>query len=221
MMDSENMQAPSKEEMPDIRPLKKVFFIAACALLLALIVAAAISQTVFTVSASSERAEITQSDATYPSISAAAERFDSGSAADWEHAYSYNGTLPSGDPGDYTSIYLYFTAENKSFLDSYMLDAALKSAGKYSDRILFWSDARASFEAPLRRRESIQSKSSGVSFLVLDIYSAGLSEEQLRELVRDIKIEVSASGKFFGTKRIGVSYSSCDAVVFDYSITQK
>ncbi len=209
------MQVELIEQRADVRPIKKVFFAIAVLAVFALAVYAVLSQTVYTVGAYPDRAECVSWDATYESLLSTAERFDTGAAEAWEHAYSYTGTLPSDDPRDYMNIYLYFTAENKSFIDSYTLGGTLSGAEKYGDRILFYSDADAAYSARLGRRESPGAKTAAGSSVILDVYVGGLTDEQIKELVGAVTLEVTAKGGIFGTKNVGVSFADCGSVTFD------
>ena len=174
-----------------------------------------LSQTVFSVGAYPDRVECVSWDATYESLLSVAERFDTGHAEAWEHAYSYTGTLPSDDPRDYMNIHLCFTAENKSFIDSYMLGGTLGGAEKYGDRILFYSDADAAYKVRLGRRESPGAKKAAGSSVILDVYVGGLTDEQIKELARAVTVVVTAEGGIFGAKNIAVPFAGCGSVTVD------
>ena len=176
-----------------------------CVLFIAALTAVILTQVIFTIKTSPTKVKCLNSDATY-TIEYTAERYLSGTMSDYEHAWAFDGELPSKDPADYIDIYLMFDVENTCYVDQYTVDATLKSAAKYSENILFVTDAGAVVTPHVWRRQTTQ------AYVLLEVYIGNLNEDQIRELVSGITLSVKAQGDYFGTRNRTVSFKECDNI---------
>ena len=183
----------------------KIISIAIPVLLATMLIAVILTQVVFTIKASPVNVEGVTWDATY-SIEDTAKRFQSGTMFDYEHAWSFNGNLPSDDPNDFIDIYCWFEVENTGYIDQYTMDATLKSAENHSENILFVTDANAVVTSRVWRRSSKR------AYIILQVYIGNLDEDQIRDLISGLTLSVEAQGDYFGTRHRTVSFDTCDNV---------
>ncbi len=188
---------------------KSLFIKIGTIIFLIVLVVTILSQMVFTIKATPKQVECVRWDATFISLESMIERYNSNELNDYEYAYSYDGELPSKNPNDYINIYCYFDVQNKSLIEQYSIDGTLKDANKYSENILFVSNANASFTQQIFR------DSTKSAYIVLDVYIGNLNEDQINELVEGLTITVKANGRFFGTRSKNISFDECEDISFE------
>lgn len=186
--------------------LKLAVFIPLDVILIALI----LTQVIFTIKTSPMNVDCMIWDE-MESIEVTIESFRAGTLDDYEHAWSFNGELPSDDPNDYADIYCRFKVKNTGYIDQYKIDATLKSAEKYSENILFVIDAGAASTPRVWRRDTTQ------ACVILKVYIGNLDENQIQELVNGLTLSVKAHGDYLGTRHRTVSYKKCDDITIDNS----
>lgn len=192
-----------------MRSNKKVFFKCGVIVIVLMLILIVLFQTVFTIKVTPAEVQCIRWDATFVSLEASAERYNNNTLADTECAYSFTGELPSQSPDDYINIYCYFDVKNISFIDQYSINGTLKSSNKYSENILFVSNANAAFTTRLFRN------STESVYIILDVYVGNLNEKQIMELVQGLTITVKAYGDLFGPRSKEVSFDKCENVLMD------
>lgn len=183
----------------------KIIGITIPVLLATMLIAIILTQVVFTIKTSPLKVEGVTWDAT-DTIEYTVERFQSGTMFDYEHAWSFNGKLPSDDPNDFIDLYCWFEVKNTGYIDQYTMDATLKNAENYSGNILFVTDANAVMTSRVWRKSSKQ------ACIILQVYIGNLDENQIRELISGLTLSVEAQGDYFGTRHRTVSFDTCDNV---------
>ena len=183
----------------------KIIGITIPVLLATMLIAIILTQVVFTIKTSPLKVEGVTWDAT-DTIEYTVERFQSGTMFDYEHAWSFNGKLPSDDPNDFIDLYCWFEVKNTGYIDQYTMDATLKNAENYSENILFVTDANAVMTPRVWRKSSKQ------ACIILQVYIGNLDENQIRELISGLTLSVEAQGDYFGTRHRTVSFDTCDNV---------
>ena len=165
----------------------------------------------------SKKASCDTWDAVYESLEYEEEEFkrDGSKADEGEQWISFNGTKPSDNPADYVQVILNFEVQNLSLWNRYIVNATLEDATAFKERILIASDADVVVT------EVVNPLKNAEYNVLLTVYKEGLSEEQLRELVRGIKIKVMYKGEYFGTYERELSYSDCSEIKFSYSDLSK
>lgn len=189
-----------------MKPNKKIFFRFGVVSLVTILIVLILSQLVFTIKITPTKVQCTKWDATFVSLEATVERYNSNTLTDNEYAYSFTGELPSKNQDDYINIYCYFDVENNSYIDQYSINGTLKSSSKYSENILFVSNANAAFTTQVFRN------SSESAYIVLDVYVGNLNENQIHELVQGLTITVKAYGDLFGSRSKDISFDKCENV---------
>lgn len=189
-----------------MKPNKKIFFRFGVVSLVTILIVLILSQLVFTIKITPTKVQCTRWDATFVSLEATVERYNSNTLTDNEYAYSFTGELPSKNQDDYINIYCYFDVENNSYIDQYSINGTLKSSSKYSENILFVSNANAAFTTQVFRN------SSESAYIVLDVYVGNLNENQIHELVQGLTITVKAYGDLFGSRSKDISFDKCENV---------
>jgi len=169
------------------------------------------TQVLSPVKASVGKVECISWDATYDTIENEAKLYHNGSLPKETIAYGFTGELPSKNPKDYMTIYCNFETQNTSILERYTVNAVLKDAEKYRERILFVSDANATVIPIADRMDKV------VGNIILHVYIKDMSEAEIEELVRGLELTVKAYGKHFGTEEKTLSYKNCEDITIEFA----
>lgn len=152
--------------------------------------------------------EIADMEETDEFVSTFAKECDEGTRVKTDYPVSYNGKLPSDNPTDYKIAYLRFNGVNRSLLDNYNVVGALGNAAKYKENIMFACTSDSAFSLRLSRHDN------GGTYVILVLYTGNLSEEQIRELINGITLNVKSYGDFSGTRTRTLSYKNCNKIEF-------
>lgn len=152
--------------------------------------------------------EIADMEETDEFVSTFAKECDEGTRVKTDYPVSYNGKLPSDNSTDYKIAYLRFNGVNRSILDNYNVVGALGNATKYKENIMFACTSDSAFSLRLSRRDN------GGTYVILVLYTGNLSEEQIRELINGITLNVKSYGDFSGTRTRTLSYKNCNKIEF-------
>jgi hypothetical protein len=171
------------------------------------------SQIVFPVRFSPLKVECVKWDAVYPSIEYKAETTNRGELEDGTYVYSFNGELPSDNPEDYMSIYCYFMASSNCLIDKFNINAILKDAAIYKEKILFVTQADAVYGYRIGRLEQTE------CYVILDVYVGDMNEMQIQELVRGIEIDIRVYGDYIGQREGKVMYNKCENITLENTLS--
>ena len=152
--------------------------------------------------------EIADMEETDEFVSTFAKECDEGTRVKTDYPVSYKGKLPSDNSTDYKIAYLRFNGVNRSILDNYNVVGALGNATKYKENIMFACTSDSAFSLRLSRRDN------GGTYVILVLYTGNLSEEQIRELINGITLNVKSYGDFSGTRTRTLSYKNCNKIEF-------
>ena len=120
-----------------------------------------------------------------------------------EHFISFDGKLPSENPDDYIDINLYFHTQNISLWNDYKIDATLEDASKYKENILMIIDASNPVTESLFKHEKVDAR---VNLLV---YKNSMTEDQIKEMIKSIKLKIKYYGKYLGVIEKTISLDNC------------
>ncbi len=188
--------------------IKKVVFAVVVIVVLAGIGYGLYSQVIVPTVFEATEVEVNDLEETDEFVSTFAKECDEGTRVKTDYPVSYNGKLPSDNPADYKIAYLRFKGVNRSLLDNYNVVGALGNATKYKENIMFACTSDSAFSLRLSRRDN------GGTYVILVLYTGNLSEEQIRELINGITLNVKSYGDFSGTRTRTLSYKNCNKIEF-------
>lgn len=165
------------------------------------------------ISAKVEQVECVTWDATYMGISTTAEKIE---AEDYDKdkifIHSYDG-LKSDNVNDYMNIYCEIKVTNHNRFEDFDVDAVVCEVGNYEDHVLF------SYAASENIKRTIHPMSEDTVTVKLDVYVAGMSEQEIQTLVDGIKIKFIGKG-FLGDYVKIFNLSDCSNVTIENSVSE-
>ena len=185
---------------------KKRVLILAGVLLTVIFCTVAATQIIFTVSASPVNVRCIKWDNTYEKVVSLAEKYNSNTLDSSEHAFSFEGTLPSDNPDDYMVLTACFEVSNRSYVDKYSANAVISNADKFKENILFTFDANSVVSIWLHRH------SRETANVMAYAYVGNLSDDEIYELAKGLTVSLDAEGKLFGNRNRSFSFKSCDDI---------
>ena len=162
-----------------------------------------ITQIKYSINGKATEVECSSWDATYGSVVASAEAADNKNLPSDTIAYSYDNSLPSENPNDYMSIYVYCDVKSSS-IQKYNLKMSLSSAEKYKENILFISEQPTGADTDRFGKDNM--------YIILDVYIGNLSDDQIKELVRGLNVKIKGYGEFVGKSETNISFDKCDKI---------
>ena len=154
------------------------------------------------------------SDATYVGLESLHQRYNNGELDQNEAIlFAYNGTLPSENPKDYMNIYYTIEGTNRNLFDDFIINVGFKDITKYSDRVLYGYDSYQILPG------YAYNASEYTLQVMITVYIADLSEEQIRELSQSIELSVLAEGKYLGKREQDISSKSCEDIRIEETLS--
>ncbi len=184
---------------------KKIIFIISIVIFVAFVLVMT-NQVLFVADVSTKSVKCSSWDATYNGIVTLADKYTNDKLEDDEHAYSFNGELPSNNPEDYMSFDCSFEVDNNSIFDDFAINATLAGTEKYKENILFVSDANSAMIHNANKMDKT------TAWIVLYVYTGNLTDEQIRELANNLSVTVKLYGKYLGTRTKTISFEKCDNI---------
>ena len=146
-------------------------------------------------------------DATYVSVKAFEEMYNKGEYnKDTTVIHSFNGKLPSDNPKDYMSVYIDIDVKNRNWFQIYSVDGYISNIEKYQDMALYSATMGDAEETNVFRN------SNKVGTIVLDLYVGNHTDDEIKEFVKGITINMSGKGDIIGKKKMSIKLADIDNI---------
>ena len=146
-------------------------------------------------------------DATYVSVKAFEEMYNKGEYnKDTTVIHSFNGKLPSDNPKDYMSVYIDIDVKNRNWFQIYSVDGYISNIEKYEDMALYSATMGDAEEINVFRN------SNKVGTIVLDLYVGNHTDDEIKEFVKGITINMSGKGDIIGKKKMSIKLADIDNI---------
>lgn len=146
-------------------------------------------------------------DATYVSVKAFEEMYNKGEYnKDTTVIHSFNGKLPSDNPKDYMSVYIDIDVKNRNWFQIYSVDGYISNIEKYEDMALYSATMGDVEETNVFRN------SNKVGTIVLDLYVGNHTDDEIKEFVKGITINMSGKGDIIGKKKMSIKLADIDNI---------
>ena len=189
---------------------KKIIKVTSLGILLIFIVGIAYFNVLFPMKIEPVKIECINWDATYPYVEAFEESYKTGEYdKDTTIIHNFDGTLPSHNPDDYASVYIDIKATNRCFFDHFSVDGYISKIEKNSDMAL-WSATLSSVISTTVFRTS----SSGAT-INMDLYVKDRSDEEIKEMLRSITIDVVYKGDILGKRTATVQLADVEDITIE------
>lgn len=146
-------------------------------------------------------------DATYVSVKAFEEMYNKGEYnKDTTVIHSFNGKLPSDNPKDYMSVYIDIDVKNRNWFQIYSVDGYISNIEKYEDMALYSATMGDAEEINVFRN------SNKVGTIALDLYVGNHTDDEIKEFVKGITINMSGKGDIIGKKKMSIKLADIDNI---------
>lgn len=146
-------------------------------------------------------------DATYVSVKAFEEMYNKGEYnKDTTVIHSFNGKLPSDNPKDYMSVYIDIDVKNRNWFQIYSVDGYISNIEKYQDMALYSATMGDVEETNVFRN------SNKVGTIALDLYVGNHTDDEIKEFVKGITINMSGKGDIIGKKKMSIKLADIDNI---------
>ena len=146
-------------------------------------------------------------DATYVSVKAFEEMYNKGEYnKDTTLIHSFNGKLPSDNPKDYMSVYIDIDVKNRNWFQIYSVDGYISNIEKYEDMALYSATMGDAEEINVFRN------SNKVGTIALDLYVGNHTDDEIKEFVKGITINMSGKGDIIGKKKMSIKLADIDNI---------
>ena len=146
-------------------------------------------------------------DATYVGVNAFEEMYNKGEYnKDTTVIHSFNGKLPSDNPKDYMSVYIDIDVKNRNWFQIYSVDGYISNIEKYQDMALYSATMGDVEETNVFRN------SNKVGTIVLDLYVGNHTDDEIKEFVKGITINMSGKGDIIGKKKMSIKLADIDNI---------
>lgn len=149
-------------------------------------------------------------DATYVGIKAFEEYYANGNYdKDTTILHGFNGKLPSENPKDYMNVYISLQGQNRSCFEAFTVDGYISNIAIYGDMALY-STTVSSVETM-----QIFRCSEKEGTLVLNIFVGNHTDEQIKEFIQSITIQVNSEGSIFGKRDTIISLADFEEIIIE------
>lgn len=118
--------------------------------------------------------------------------------------YSVDNGLPSTNPDDYFQIEYDITIRNRSLVERLRLDAYVVELGENKKNVLWANAASSGFVRFADRLEKV------TICVRMFVYKGDMTEEDVKELVKDIKIKFVSNGTYLGKREKTITFDDVD-----------